>query len=154
MKKLIGKFIEKRLERGWRNRVFGGKTSYAKHLFVRWIIEVVSDKKKQKDVLSSISSYLYNKDAKLPFTDVFLVGNTVCVFTKRPGLWIGKGGQTQEEIINKLNNNVDGKKIADYDLFILCDMSSPNYEISQNVKILSYLYGSNKMNFKANGYGY
>lgn len=141
MKKLIENYIEKWLAKKGRAKVFGRRTPYTKYLFARWVVELFSDKNKMKDAIFSISYYVYITNLKLTFTDIFVVGNTVYVFTERPGFWIGKGGQTYDEIVKKLNFNINGEQIANYKLELVEDRKSPNFEFSSSLSSYYHIYG-------------
>jgi predicted metal-dependent RNase len=122
------------------------QTPYSKYLFIRWLAEAVSDKEKKNHAMSVISYYVYEKNRVLPFTDVFVVGDTVYVFTERPGLWIGKSGRTYDEILERLNSNAKGEKTVDYKLKLKEDMKSPKYDFDMEMRMCSYIYSNNEYN--------
>ena len=60
------------------------------YLFLRWLAELVKNEEDTIHVMILIASYMHYNNLDLPFTDIFVVGNTVCVCTRKPSLWIGK----------------------------------------------------------------
>ena len=117
------------------------KLNYAhpKHYhFLRWLAEIVKDEKKTKDVYASIANYMFENDSAqryLQFSDIFVVDDLVVIYTYRPGLWIGKGGSTMKEIENRLNYNLDGVKVNDYNITFVEEVHSAFADISMNIVV-------------------
>jgi ribosomal protein S3 len=131
MKKLIENYLIKRLN-----------VSHPKHYyFYRWLAECIKDKDKTIDVLCSIAGYINstNKNAGLPFLDIFVIRDYVFVVTQRPGLWIGKSGETHEAIEYRLNHTTKGDKVSDYKLEYIEDISSSQHHIGTVIKRLNKL---------------
>lgn len=57
------------------------------------------------DVLYAISRYINTNSFFQPFTDIFTVKDSVIIVTRRPGMWIGKSGNTINEIAKTINDN-------------------------------------------------
>ena len=87
-------------------------TSHPKNYhLLRYLVSVVEDVNLTKDVRYSIASWMYlTNRTNYPFSDIFVVDDTVYICTVRPGLWIGKGGETVDSLTNNLNTKVDGTK--------------------------------------------
>lgn len=102
----------------------------------RGIISWFEDKVRKEHVLAGIAVYILNNGHKVsdyPVSDIFVLGDTLYIHTHRPGLWIGKGGQTIDGIkdsINKGHKNVvvndiqfiEHKRPADYELSMYYNM--------------------------------
>lgn len=79
--------------------------------FVRWLAELIKDDTTTTSVLINVATFindntfLYNM-----YSDVYVIDNTVVLVTNRPGMWIGKGGETidslKELIESTLHQNV------------------------------------------------
>ena len=108
MKKLIRNYIKKQIR-----KVRGNKRSF---YFLRWLADIVKNEEDTKHVCSTIGSFLFEEHETYPFLDVFVVDDMVYIYTHRPGYWIGKGGETVNKLIYKLNHNVDGDQIYDFKL--------------------------------------
>ena len=57
-------------------------------------------------------------------TDIIVLENDVYLYTKRPGLWIGKSGSTLKSLEDRMNHNLDGERIHDYSINIIEDKDS------------------------------
>lgn len=78
---------------------------------LRYLVSVVEDEDLTKDVRHSIASWMFTTNrTNYPFSDIFVVDDVVYICTVRPGLWIGKGGETVDSLTNNLNTKVDGIK--------------------------------------------
>lgn len=110
MKKLIEAFIQRLLSKCRKND--------KRYYFARFLAALVKNEKKTNDVTYTIANYfmIYNKGVKFEFDDIFVVGDVVYVQTIRPGYWIGKGGSVVDQIISMLNYDKFGKKIANYEV--------------------------------------
>lgn len=79
--------------------------------FLRYLVSIVEDADLTKDVRYSIASWMFTTNrTNYPFSDIFVVDDIVYICTVRPGLWIGKGGETVDNLTNNLNTKVDGTK--------------------------------------------
>ena len=102
MKKLIKKYLKKNL------------TGHPKknYYFLRWLASLVETKYHTEYVSKMVAVFQHYDEnhRKFPFADSFVIDNTIYVYTLRPGLWIGKHGDTIEEIKKMINNtdNVGG----------------------------------------------
>lgn len=130
MKKLIEKFIHKLLF--WNE-------SQKRFLFARLLAECIKDDKKTEDVICRLASYFvhYNKSVVIPFNDIFVVGDTVYIFTERPGYWIGKEGSTVNAIEHQLNYNLKEEKIGDYHIRFIEEKYTTNISIKTYIRIMN-----------------
>lgn len=121
MKKLFINFIENRI-------VNPRKYNY---LFYRWLLGLIIDKDETRNVFFQIAYYLNNKHEFLSyydFTDIFVLNNNVYIYTRKPGLWIGKGGKGIDDLENCINYTYDGEtKLYDYHIRIIEDIESSRY---------------------------
>lgn len=134
-KKQIEKYLKKHL------------TGHPKHYhFLRWLASLVKDKEKLITVYGAISGYFYYKQNDytrlyiinvMQFTDIFVVDNNVYIYTQRPGMWIGKGGCTINEIEDRMNLNVNGQKQYNYKIELIEDNDSANYYISKTIQTMN-----------------
>ena len=133
MKKIIKNYLTKKLN-------VARPKNYA---FLRWLVGFVERKEDKENVLSSIASWLYHgKYYNLPLTDLFVINKTIYLYTMRPGMWIGKGGETIDSCEDSINYNIDGEKVHDYQIKILEDVESPNVKIKNYMCVYSdnFLY--------------
>jgi hypothetical protein len=108
-----------------------------KYHFLRWLAECVKDVKKTDDALSGIAYYMMeNKSDYLQFNDIFVIDDNVYVYTRRPGLWIGKGGRTIDAIEHRINYNLDGKKFYDFKLQLIENIHEADAEIAMTIRVL------------------
>lgn len=128
MKKIIKNYLAKKLN----------VSSPKNYAFLRWLVGFVERKEDKEDVLASIASWLYHgRHYNLPLTDLFVIDNTIYLYTMRPGLWIGKGGKTIDSCVDSINYNIDGEKVHDYQIQILEDVESPNVKINLYMRVYS-----------------
>ena len=128
MKKLIKKYLKRKLQ----------VSHPKKYHFLRWLAECVKDVKKTDDALSGIAYYMMeNKSDYLQFNDIFVIDDNVYVYTRRPGLWIGKGGQTLDAIEHRINYNLEGKKFYDFKLQLIENIHEADAEIAMTIKVLN-----------------
>ena len=138
MKRLFKKLIEKYLKKHL--------TAHPKHYyFLRWLSSLVEDKNKLVDVYGSIAGYFYHKQNDLTytnvmeymhFTDIFVVDNNVYIYTQRPGMWIGKSGQTIDSVQDRMNLNVNGQKVHDYKIYLIEDLDSADKYIRTTIRMM------------------
>ena len=127
MKKLIKKYLKNKLQ----------VSHPKKYHFLRWLAECVKDAKKTDDALSGIAYYMMeNKSDYLQFNDIFVIDDNVYVYTRRPGLWIGKGGLTIDAIEHRINYNLDGKKFYDFKLQLIENIHEADAEIAMTIRVL------------------
>ena len=107
MKNLVRKYLVKQISKSRRS-------SQKKYHFMRWLVEMTSDKSETESIIRTIAYFLEETKMSLPYTDIFLVGKRVCIVTVRPGLWIGRGGSTVNNLLKRINCSVDGTKHSDY----------------------------------------
>lgn len=133
-KSLIKKYLYKKLN------VAHPKNYY----FLRWLVELVRDKNRTFDAYGAIVGFLYNRQQDMrtnvyetyPFTDIFVIDNYVYIYTRRPGMWIGKGGETLDAVEKRLNYNSHGDLIDNYKIRILEDTNSAMTYIREGIKIM------------------
>lgn len=106
------------------------------YLFLRWLSEFVKNEEDTKHVTASIASYMYCNNFSLPFTDIFVVGDIVCICTSRPGMWIGKAGSTLDEITKNINFNLSGKQTHNFKITLLENTQSSVDDVFNYMKVL------------------
>jgi len=119
MKKLIKNYLKKHLN-----------CSHPKHYyFLRFLSEMVKDDNSNNRVFAGIARFMSNNRINLPFSDIFVIDNIIYVYTLRPGLWIGRGGETIKKIENEINYNIEGQRLDDYSIQLLEEYKNANYHI-------------------------
>ena len=86
-----------------------------------------STKEQYRNVCSLISIWLIETEkttSTYQLTDIIVLGNDVYLYTKRPGMWIGKSGSTLKSLEDRMNHNLDGVRIHDYRINIIEDKDS------------------------------
>lgn len=106
------------------------------YLFLRWLSEFVKNEEDTKHVTASIASYMYHNNFSLPFTDIFVVSDVVFICTSRPGMWIGKGGSTLDEITKNINFNLVGKQTHNFKITLLENTQSSVDDVFNYMKVL------------------
>lgn len=103
------------------------RDNHRHYLFLRFLAELVKDEQKTEGVYMDIGNFIQGKLPRLAtlFTDIFVIDNYVYIQTPRPGLWIGKCGETIDAITREINH---GEKY-DYEIKLLEDNTSPLYQI-------------------------
>lgn len=84
-------------------------------------------KKQYRDICDLISIWLIETEkstSTYQLTDIIVLGNDVYLYTRRPGIWIGKSGSTLKSLEDRVNHNLDGEKIHDYIINIIEDKDS------------------------------
>ena len=84
-------------------------------------------KKQYRDVCLLISNWFIEtgkSTSTYQLTEILVLGNDVYLYTKRPGIWIGKFGSTLKSLEDRVNHNLDGDKIHDYSINIIEDKDS------------------------------
>lgn len=141
MKKIIKKYITKYLLKyfnGSSKNYYYVRDHVKFYLFLRWLSEFVKNEEDTQDVMASIASYMYYNRLDLPFTDIFVIKNVICVCTRRPGLWIGKKGSIMDKIIKKLNFDSKGEKIHDFKIQILETTKGAVVDVYGYMKVFDY----------------
>ena len=117
MKKLVKKFLKKRLTAHPKN-----------YYFLRWLVSIVENSNVNREVLRCVVYYTQENKINLPFLDIFVIDKDVYIVTERPGLWIGKAGSIIDGIRKCLNYNLKGEKIRSFDMNLIEDtFSSAEY---------------------------
>lgn len=138
MKNIIKKYIIKYLLKyfnGSSKNYYYVKDHVKFYLFLRWLSEFVKNEEDTSHVMCSIASYMYYNKLDLPFTDIFVVENVVCICTRRPCLWIDKKGCIIDEIIKKLNFNLKGEKIHNFKIQLLETTKGAVVDIYNYIKV-------------------
>ena len=81
-------------------------------------------KKQYRDVCRLISAWFVETEKSLntyQLTDILILENDVYIYTRGPGIWIGKSGSTLKSLEDRMNHNLDGDKIHDYSINIIED---------------------------------
>ena len=108
---------------------------------LRYLVSVVEDADLTKDVRYSIASWMDSTNrTNYPFSDIFVVDNTVYVCTDRPGLWIGKGGETIDSLTDNLNTKVDGTKYRDLQVKFIENTNDAVSDVYGYIGMLGRLY--------------
>ena len=84
-------------------------------------------KKQYRDVCRLISAWFVETEKSLntcQLADILVLENDVYLYTKRPGIWIGKSGTTLKSLEDRMNHNLDGERIHDYKINIIEDKDS------------------------------
>lgn len=98
LKKILINWINKHINKGYN------------YLFMRWFASLVEDKDSVNYVLYKIYKN-YSPESQLftnvvysnRFTDIFIVGNVIYIYTMRPGLWIGTRGTEIDTLLHVIN---------------------------------------------------
>lgn len=126
MKRFIIKYLHKHINVRSKN-----------YHFWRWVASWFYNKENTEHILACISSYFYHNGKESPtimkFTDIFVVGKDVYIYTIRPGLWIGKGGSVIDKLEESFNRNNTGEQ---YKIRIIEDRKSAQYHICLGLKVL------------------
>ena len=100
MKKLIRKYLINKFENRKLKRFY----------FLRWLVDIITNKSDLYFLLDCIALWMVKqKSIHLRFTDIFLVGNNLYVYTPNPGDWIGKGGKTIDDFETFINDTLGEK---------------------------------------------
>ena len=86
-----------------------------------------STKEQYRNVCDLIRIWLIETEKTITtyqLTDILVLGNDVYLYTKRPGMWIGKSGSTLKSLEDRMNHNLDGERIHDYKIHIIEDKDS------------------------------
>ena len=127
MKKLIKNYLKKHLD-----------CSHPKHYyFLRFLSEMVKDDNSNTLVYAGIARFMFNNGINLPFSDIFVIDNIIYVYTLRPGLWIGRGGETIKKIENEINYNFEERRLYDYSIQLLEEFKNANHYIHHNICLYS-----------------
>ena len=125
MKKLIKYYLKKHLD-----------CSHPKnYYFLRFLSEMVKDDNTNNFVFAGIARFMFSNGINLPFSDIFVIDNTIYVYTLRPGLWIGRGGETIEKIKNEINSNTEGQRLHNYSIQLLEEYKNANHYIYHYVRV-------------------
>ena len=84
-------------------------------------------KKQYRVICCLISAWLIETEkttSTYQLTDILVLENDVYLYTKRPGIWIGKFGSTLKSLEDRVNHNLDGERIHDYSINIIEDKDS------------------------------
>ena len=127
MKKLIKNYLKRHLN-----------CSHPKnYYFLRFLSEMVKDDNSNNLVFAGIARFMSGNGVNLPFSDIFVIDNIIYVYTLRPGLWIGRGGETIKKIENEINYNIEGQKIDTYSIQLLEEFKNANHYIHYNIRVYS-----------------
>ena len=88
---------------------------YTEHYyFLRWLVSMGSDKKRTKEVCWGVARWMVNNDMSfLPFMDMFVLDGVLYIYTERPGLWIGKGGKTIDNLQQTLSSCISEVRLLE-----------------------------------------
>ena len=144
MKKIIKKYITKYLLKYFNSNRSSKNYKYVRdnirfYLFLRWLSEFVKNEKDTNHVIITIAKYMYDNNLNLPFTDIFVIDNVICVCTTRPGFWIGKSGSTIDKITEKINFNIEGKQIHNFKITFLEVTKHTIIDIDNYIKVLEII---------------
>lgn len=133
MKKILYNFLKKRIKNPRKYNYY----------FYRWIIDSVINKEEVNDVIRSISYWMTKDDYKSRLstylTDIFVMNNDIYLYTRRPGLWIGKCGSNIDDLVHSVNFNINDERIHNYKIEIIEDTNSNTTNL---VKWVTYRYNN------------
>ena len=135
MKKILKNWIKKYLKKHL-------NVHPKNYYFLRWLADMGKNEKQMDDICAGVARWMYDTDESNllgHLNDLFVVDNNVYIVTFRPGLWIGKSGQTVESLKHSLNYNIDGEKINDYDIRFIEVHKQPYSEVLS----YAYMYANN-----------
>ena len=69
----------------------------------------------------------------MDFTDIFVVNKDVYIYTRTPGIWIGRGGENINKLEESFNRSNTGEQ---YKIRIIEDLTSSQYHICLGLKVL------------------
>ena len=92
------------------------------YYFYRWLVDAFY---KQNDLvlLHTVFPWMRaNNLEMLQYTDIFVIGKTIFIYTVRPGLWIGRHGQTIDSLKKLIKESETGHpEYADYKVELIED---------------------------------
>ena len=82
-----------------------GKDDNVDYIYVRHILSIAEEKEFRDNCIKEICKWIVNnqQDGLLStLSDIYTCAHTVYIRTLRPGLWIGRGGETIDSLISHL----------------------------------------------------
>ena len=134
----IEKIIEKKIKKNMSK--FRKKGKDITYSFWWFLGKNIQDKNNFKKVCRAMSLYYIqhqNIFLMSQINDLMVVGNTVFIYTGRPGIVIGSGGQCVDELERMINYDYIGEKRFInhyYEISLIEDMVSGIKNITENIK--------------------
>lgn len=139
MKQKLIKFVEKKLNEFNREKTKKLKEQKKDKTFTFWwyLAKNLQDMNIRREICSSMGFFYFGKNSSVytNITDVLVLGNTIYIYTKRPGLIIGKAGKDIDDLTKSINYSKDGKKLYDYHINLIEDNCSGSMELINNIYI-------------------
>lgn len=132
-KKILIKIVENRLK----HRQSGKNITSS----IWWYLgKKLQDKDVFFDIISDISRYWENRSSRPYITDLIVIGETIFVYVRRPGLMIGRCGIDIDNLLNDINYNTKGEKKNNYEFSIIEDNDSAQQRIDDYILFLRKIH--------------
>ena len=132
-KKILIKIVENRLKH---RQVRKNITSS-----IWWFLgKKLQDKDVFDDIISDISRYWANRSSRPYITDLIVIGETIFVYVRQPGLMIGRCGIDIDNLLNDINYNAKGEKKNNYKFSIIEDKYSAQQQIDDYRFVLQKIH--------------
>lgn len=117
---------------------FNNKKKKPDFYFLRWLAEINKNEKETNYVCQIIAKYMASKSYTLPLLDVFVVDDTVFIYTQYPGKWIGEKASNIEDLQHLLNYKANGEMVHNFKINIVKPVKT-NFN-----NVMSFLRGYKK----------
>lgn len=132
-KKILIKIVETRLKDRQRGKNITSS--------IWWFLgKKLQDKNVFNDIISDISKYWANRSSRPYITDLIVIGETIFVYVRRPGLMIGRCGMDIDNLLNDINCNTNGEKKNNYKFSIIEDKDSTQQKIDDYRLFFNKIY--------------
>jgi ribosomal protein S3 len=132
-KKILIKIVENRLK----DRQIGKNITSS----IWWYLgKKLQDKDVFNDIISDISKYWANRSSRPYITDLIVIGETIFVYVRQPGLMIGRCGMDIDNLLNDINYNTNGEKKNNYKFSIIEDKDSAQQKIDDYRLFFNKIY--------------
>lgn len=133
LKKILIKIVENRLKHKQRGKNITSS--------IWWYLgKKLQNKNAFDDIISYISRYWANRSYRPYITDLIVIGETIFVYVRRPGLMIGRCGIDIDNLLNDINYNAKGEKKNNYKFSIIEDKDSAQEQIDNYRLVLKKIY--------------
>lgn len=132
-KKILIKIVENRLK----HRQVGKNITSS----IWWYLgKKLQDKDVFLNIISDISKYWANRSLRPYITDLIVIGETIFVYVRQPGLMIGRCGMDIDNLLNDINYNTNGEKKNNYKFSIIEDKDSAQQKIDDYRLFFNKIY--------------
>jgi ribosomal protein S3 len=132
-KKILIKIVETRLKDRQRGKNITSS--------IWWFLgKKLQDKNVFNDIISDISKYWANRSSRPYITDLIVIGETIFVYVRQPGLMIGRCGMDIDNLLNDINYNTNGEKKNNYKFSIIEDKDSTQQKIDDYRLFFNKIY--------------